>query len=62
MQISTERLRRAVIDYFDQALEMGIVEAKIDIEQAEKADQEELIEIAKEIDIDVDHFSINNAK
>ena len=58
MQISTERLRRAVIDYFDQALEMGIVEAKIDIEQAEKAGQDELLEIAKEIDIDIEHFSI----
>ena len=58
MQISTERLRRAVIDYFDQALEMGIVEARIDIEQAEKADQDELVEIAKEIDIDIEHFSI----
>lgn len=58
MQISTERLRRAIIDYFDQALDMGIVEAKIDIERAEKADQDELVEIAKEIDIDIEHFSI----
>ena len=58
MQISTERLRRAIIDYFDQALDMGIVEAKIDIERAEKADQDELVEIAKEIDIDIEHFKI----
>ena len=58
MQISTERLRRAIIDYFDQALDMGIVEAKIDIERAEKADQDELVDIAKEIDIDIEHFSI----
>lgn len=60
MEISTERLRQAVINYFTVALSYNIAEAQDDIDRAASASQEELIEMADFCDIDIKQFEINS--
>ncbi len=60
MEISTERLRQAIINYYTVALSYNIVEAQDDIDRAVSASQEELLEMAEDCDIDVKHFEINS--
>ncbi len=60
MEISTERLRQAVINYYTIALAYNIVEAQDDIDRAVSATQEELIEMAADCDIELKQFEINS--
>ena len=60
MEISTERLRQAIINYYTVALSYNIAEAQDDIDRAVSASQEELLDMAEDFDIDVNHFEINS--
>ena len=60
MEISTERLRQAVINYYTIALAYNIAEAQGDIDKAVVASQEELFEMADDCDIDLKQFEIKS--
>jgi len=60
MEISTERLRQAIINYYTIALSYNIAEAQEDIDRAKLASQEELIGMADDCDLDIKNFEINS--
>ena len=56
MTLDTDKLRKDLTDYYGTAMNNGIPMAVIDLEKAERASDEELVEMAEEENVDLSRY------
>ena len=56
MTLDTDKLRKDLTDYYGTAMSNGFPMAVIDLEKAERASDEELVEMAEKEDVDLSRY------